>query len=50
MIVFISHISEEAPLALVLKEWIENSFLGKLTSLSVAMMMTLLPVTNGFER
>ena len=29
MMVFISHISEEAPLALVLKEWIENSFLGQ---------------------
>ena len=29
MKVFISHVSEEAPLALVLKEWIENSFLGQ---------------------
>ena len=29
MSVFISHISEEAPLALTLKEWIERTFLGQ---------------------
>lgn len=29
MSVFISHISEEAPIALVLKAWIESSFLGQ---------------------
>ena len=29
MRIFISHISEEAPMALVLKEWIESSFAGQ---------------------
>jgi len=31
MIVFISHISEEKELAIVFKEWIETTFLGKLS-------------------
>ena len=29
MKIFISHISEEAPIALVLKNWIESSFIGQ---------------------
>jgi hypothetical protein len=31
MVVFISHISEEKNLALVFKEWIESTFLGKIS-------------------
>ena len=29
MIIFMSHITEEAPIAEVLKDWIESSFLGQ---------------------
>ena len=31
MIIFISHITEEATLALTLKEWIESTFLGEIS-------------------
>ena len=50
MEVFISHINPEAPLASVLKKWIEDAFPEGVKVSSVVKTIAYLPVRSGFEK